>query len=153
MRLAAPVAVLALLLSPLPLTATTPLPDWLAGTWQRESGSTWAEELWTAPRDGMMLGITRNGFGQTVNAWEYVRIERGREGAPVLVVQTEGKEPVRYPLAVASDAAIEFANPAQPFPQRIRYWREGQLLMLEVSRMDGSGAEQWNYRPVVTSVD
>ena len=153
MRPILPVAALIFLFAAPALPAATPLPEWLAGTWTRESGASWAEELWTSPRGGMMLGVTRNGFGPDLTDWEYVRIERGGDGVPVLVAQLKGKDPVRYPLAVASDTAIEFANPAQSFPQRIRYWREGQLLMLEVSRMDGSGAERWNYRPVVAPTD
>ena len=49
--------------------------------------------------------------------------------------------------------AVEFANPAHDYPQRIRYWRQGKLLMAEVSKMDGSKALRWNYRPVVPPRD
>lgn len=137
-----------------PATAAPPaLPGWLAGTWAMEDGAAWSEEMWSAPRGGVMLGLDRKGFGPDVTSWEYVRIERGRGGGLVLVAQPQGGPPVEYALAVASEAAIEFANPAQEFPQRIRYWREGQLLMAEVSRIDGSGTQRWNYRPVAGPVD
>lgn len=142
-------AALALLLAAAPITATTPLPAWLAGTWFREQGAAWAEQLWTPPRANQMLGISRDGFGPDVTNWSYLRIERAPDGVPVLVAHEKGGAVIRYPLAVASEAAIEFANPAQKFPQRIRYAREGQLLVLEVSKMDGSDAERWNYRPVI----
>jgi hypothetical protein len=137
----------------LPARASTPMPGWLAGTWMREAGAAWAEQMWTMPRDDQMLGLARTGFGPGVTGWDYVRIELTREGRPELVTQPKGKDPVRYPVAVTSDNAIEFANPAAAFPQRLRYWREGQLLMLEVSRMDGSEAERWNFRPVASPVD
>jgi hypothetical protein len=153
MRLLPPLAALALLVSPVALGGATPLPGWLAGTWAREDGAAWADEVWTAPRGGQMLGLSRDGFGPDVTTWSQARIERSREGAPVLVLQREGGSAVRYPLAVASESAIEFANAAQSFPQRIRYWREGQLLMIEASRMDGSEARRWNYRPVSTFVE
>jgi hypothetical protein len=163
MRLFSLLPALALLTSPViaaapPASAiaaqpATSLPGWLAGTWAREDGAAWAEELWTAPRGGQMLGLSRDGFGPDVTTWSQERIERSREGAPVLVVQKEGGAAVRYPLAVASESAIEFANAAQSYPQRIRYWREGQLLMIEASRMDGSEAKRWNYRPVSTFVE
>ncbi|MFC3174489.1 DUF6265 family protein [Novosphingobium bradum] len=144
---------LALALAPIRLAAATALPDWLAGTWARQDGAAWADELWTAPRVALMLGLARDGFGPEVNGWTYQRIERAPDGALALVLQDKGGAAARYPLAVASEAAIEFANPARPFPQRIRYWREGQLLMVEMSRIDGSDARRWNYRPVAPPVD
>lgn len=36
---------------------------------------------------------------------------------------------------------------------RIRYWRQGKLLMAEASRIDGSDVTRWNYRPVVPPRD
>lgn len=146
-------AALSLLLTALPLSAATPLPAWLAGTWMRENGANWAEELWTAPRHGQMLGIARDGFGPDVTSWAYLRIEQAADGNPILIMQPSGGAAVRYPLAVASDAAIEFANAAEKTRQRIRFSREGQLLVIETSRMDGSEAERWNYRPVATTID
>lgn len=146
-------ATLSLLLTALPLSAATPLPAWLAGTWMRENGANWAEEVWTAPRHGQMLGIARDGFGPDVSNWAYLRIELVKDGGLVLVMQPGGGAAVRYPLAVASEAAIEFANPVEPSRQRIRFSREGQLLAIETSRIDGSEAERWNYRPVATLVD
>lgn len=143
-----PIMPLLALLLATPLSASTPLPDWLAGTWAREAGATWAEQLWTAPRGGQMLGLSREGFGPDVTGWAQLRIEKGRDGSPVLVAQETGGAPVRYQLAVASEAAIEFTNPAEKAHQRIRYSREGQLLVIETSRLDGSGVERWNYRPV-----
>jgi hypothetical protein len=126
------------------------LPEWLHGTWAMEHGSSWAEEVWTAPRGGMMLGIGREGFGPDVNSWESVRIQRKPNGTLSYYAQLKGGAAVEFPMALSSDAAIEFANAAHDFPQRIRYWREGQLLMAEVSRMDGSDAVRSNYRPVAT---
>ncbi|MEP7221027.1 MAG: DUF6265 family protein [Novosphingobium sp.] len=127
-----------------------PLPEWLRGTWAMEHGSAWAEEVWTAPRGGMMLGLGREGFGPDVKSWESVRIQRKPDGSLSYYAQPKGGAVVEFPMAVASDSAIEFANAAHDFPQRIRYWREGQLLMAEISRMDGSDAVRFNYRPVAT---
>jgi len=141
------------LLVPIPASAATPLPAWLAGTWMREDGAAWAEEVWTPPRNGQMLGIARDGFGPDIGEWSFVRIERARDGAPELVLQEKGGAAIHYPLAVASEAAIEFTNPGRSSAQRIRYSRQGQLLVVETSRMDGSEARQWNYRPVVPPVD
>jgi hypothetical protein len=39
-----------------------------------------------------------------------------------------------------------FANPAHDYPQRIRYWLEGNALNAEISRIDGSKTVRWTYR-------
>lgn len=126
----------------------SPLPGWMAGMWQMQDGAAWAEEMWTEPRDGMMLGMGREGFGARVRVWESTRIITKGEGKLVYVAQVKGAAAVEFPMTVGSDESIEFANPAHDYPQRIHYWRQGQLLMAEVSMMDGSRAERWNYRPV-----
>lgn len=136
-----------------PAGAAAPaMPAWLAGTWAMERGADWADEMWMAPRGDIMLGLGRTGFGPDLQAWETVRILR-RGDALVLVVQPKGGAAVEYPQAFASAEAIEFANPANEFPQRIRYARAGQLLTIEQSRIDGSDAVRTNYRPVQTSID
>jgi len=134
-----------------PARATAAMPAWLAGNWTRQDGAAWAETTWTAPRDGLMLGMAWTGFGSHVESWESARIERAAGGEPVLVVQVRGGGAIRYNLAVASEAAIEFANAAQESTQRIRYSREGQLLVIETSRLDGSAAQRWNYRPLAAA--
>ena len=156
-RLSLGLAMLALAAPAAPQATTAPsapvtgLPGWMAGTWMTENGAIWADEMWTDPRDGMMLGIGRNGFGTKVESWEMTRIVRRADGAIVFIAQPKGAAATEFPLAVTSEQAIEFANPRHDYPQKIRYWREGQLLMAEISKMDGSDAMRWNYRPVVTA--
>ncbi len=129
------------------------LPAWLAGTWAMEDGATWADELWTDPRGGVMLGVARNGFGPDLKSWELTQIKTRKDGSLALIAQTDGKPAVEFPLVLISAEAIEFANPAHDYPQRIRYWRQGKLLMAETSKLDGSEAVRWNYRPVVPPRD
>ena len=43
---------------------------------------------------------------------------------------------------------IEFTNPAHDYPQRIRYWREGDKLIAEIALIDGKRAVSWTYEPV-----
>ena len=148
---------LAALLLAAPLGAQTlaqpQLPVWLAGTWAMEDGANWADELWTDPRGGVMLGVARTGFGPELQSWEIAQIKTRKDGSLAYVVQVNGQDPVEFPLVLISAEAIEFANPAHDYPQRIRYWRQGKLLMAEVSKMDGSKALRWNYRPVVPPRD
>lgn len=149
--------ILAALLLAAPLTAEAPkgarLPDWMAGTWMTEEGANWTDEVWTDPRGGLMLGISRTGFGPQLGNWEVIRIEQRRDGSMAYVAQPQGKAQVVFPMVLVSDAAIEFANPAHDYPQRIRYWRQGKLLVAEVSLLDGSRAMRWNYRQVIPPQD
>ncbi len=124
------------------------LPVWLAGSWQMEDGANWAEELWTDPRDGMMLGIGRDGFGPKVQGWEVTRIVRKVDGSVAILAQVKGGQVVEFARSVSSDDAIEFTNPLHDYPQRIRYSRQGQLLVAETSLIDGSRPHRWLYRPV-----
>ena len=118
-----------------------------------EDGATWTDALWTDPRGGMMLGVSRSGFGPQLQDWEITRIQSKADGTMAFIVQPQGKAPVEYPMVLISEEAVEFANPAQAYPQRIRYWRQGKLLMAEMSRLDGSEVMRWNYRPVVPPRD
>ncbi len=126
------------------------LPGFMAGTWMMEAGASWTDELWTSPRGGVMLGVSRSGFGSQLETWEMTHIERKADGSVSFFAQPKGKPPTEFKQVLRSTDAVEFANPANPYPQRIRYWRQGQLLMAEISRLDGSEAMRWNYRPVQT---
>ena len=148
---------LALALVAAPLMSEAPrnaaLPSWMAGTWMMEDGANWTDELWTDSKGGMMLGISRTGFGAELQSWETEQIKLNKDGTMVFIAQAHGKQPVEFPMVLISEDAIEFANPAHDYPQRIRYWRQGKLLMAEISRLDGSDAVRFNYRPVVPPRD
>ncbi|MFM5948393.1 MAG: DUF6265 family protein [Novosphingobium sp.] len=149
--------VAALLLFAAPASAQTlakpELPAWMAGTWMMEDGANWYDEVWTDPRGGIMLGLARIGFGPQLQSWEVTQIRFKPDGKLSFFAQPQGKSAVEFPLVLISEEAIEFANPAHDYPQRIRYWRQGQLLMAEISRIDGSDAMRFNYRPVVPPRD
>ena len=90
------------------------------------------------------------GFGPDVETWETSRIVRRDDGTVSLVAQRKGGATLDYPLVVAGAESLEFANAAHE-PQRIRFARQGQLLMIETSKIDGSEASRMNYRPVETA--
>ncbi|HOB14133.1 MAG TPA: DUF6265 family protein [Novosphingobium sp.] len=147
----------ALLLFAVPLAAQTvadpKLPEWMAGTWMMQDGASWSDEVWTDPRGGIMLGVSRSGFGPDLQGWEVAQIKVKTDGRISLFAQPQGKAAAEFPMVLISEEAIEFANPAHDYPQRIRYWRQGKLLMAEISLMDGSRAMRWNFRPVVPPQD
>jgi hypothetical protein len=118
-----------------------------------EDGASWSDEVWTDARGGLMLGIARTGFGPKLNSWEIAQIRQKPDGTISFLAQPQGKPPSEFPMVLVSEEAIEFANPAHDYPQRIRYWRQGKLLMADISKIDGSQAMRWNYRPVIPPQD
>ncbi len=127
------------------------LPGWMAGTWMMEDGANWADEIWTSPRGGVMLGVSRTGFGPQLQVWETTRMAVNGDGTISFFAQPMGKPATEFKQALVGPDSIEFTNTSHDYPQRIRYWRQGQLLMAEISRIDGSDAMRWHYRPVATA--
>ena len=123
-------------------------PEWLAGAWSNAEGERWTEEFWTHPRGGIMIGASREGQGETLRTWEAIRILRKPDGTLAYVPMPNGGQAVEFALVRQDEESIEFANPAHDFPQRIRYWREGDRLNAEISLIDGSRAIRWSYSPI-----
>jgi hypothetical protein len=133
-------------------SAEPQLPAWLAGCWEMRDGDRWAEECWTVPRGGMMLGSGRAGVGDRVASWENMRIalnEPAGEGPVVrmaFVAAPGGVGWTTFGWSPSPDSGVTFHNVANDYPQRVRYWREGELLKAEISLEDGSNAMGWTFR-------
>jgi hypothetical protein len=140
-----------LLVSPVALAAQSNEPEfpaWLAGAWSNAEGESWTEEFWTHARGGIMIGASREGRGDQLRTWESIRILRKPDGTLAYVPMPNGGPPVEFALVRQDARSIEFANPAHDFPQRIRYWREGDTLHAEIALIDGSRAIEWSYAPM-----
>ena len=124
------------------------LPVWLAGAWEMHEGEAWADEFWTPPRGGVMIGAARTGKGEAAQFWEHTRIIRKSDGTLSYFAQPKGAPSSEFPLHAQGPAMIEFVNAAHDYPQRIRYWREGKLLKARISMLDGSKATEWSYSPM-----
>ena len=123
------------------------LPGWLAGHWVVD-GETRVDEVWLAPRDGLMLGMSRtSGGGKPF--FEFVRIEARADGVWYLA-QPGGRDPPTAFRLVASDAReILFENPEHDFPQRVRYRRDGEDAIVATIEGLSKGkprTETWRYR-------
>ncbi|MGZ8351132.1 MAG: DUF6265 family protein, partial [Allosphingosinicella sp.] len=56
---------------------------WLSGRWESVDGERWTEEVWSAPRGGLLIGYSRSGSGAALREFEFLRIARGEDGVPV----------------------------------------------------------------------
>jgi hypothetical protein len=137
---------LAALLAAASPAATVDDLGWLAGQWASEADGRWTEESWTAPRGGVMLGVSRSGRGDALREYEFIRIAAGDDGALAYIAQPQGGAPVVFALVWHDGNSATFENAAHDYPQRIAYARDGDTLTATISAIDGSKARRWTYR-------
>jgi hypothetical protein len=119
----------------------------LAGTWVEKKDSLETDEMWLAPKAGMMAGVNRTVLAGKRSAIEFMRIE-SREGRPVYLASPGGKAPVAFKAIESSSTRLVFENTAHDYPQRVLYWREGpDVLMARIEgKVDGKvRSQQWRF--------
>lgn len=127
--------------------AMVQMPAFLAGCWEERQGDgRWTEECWTDPRGGLMIGSGRGGKGDSIRHWEWMRIERGADGAVTFYGSPRGAPAVAFKATEADARSITFANASHNYPQRIRYVATETGLDAEVSLADSSKPNRWSYR-------
>ncbi len=127
--------------------AALPMPAFISGCWeQRREGGGWTEECWTDTRGGLMIGSGRDGSGDKVGHWEWMRIERGADGSLTFYGSPKGAPPVGFKAIEADGKSITFVNASHDYPQRVRYLATEAGLDAEVSLADGSRPNRWSYR-------
>ncbi len=120
------------------------MPGWMAGCWVERDQSAWTEECWTSARGGVMIGSGRAGAGDTVRTWETMQILREPKGL-AFYAAPRGLNRTRFQARMDGEG-VTFVNPANDYPQRIRYWREGEFLLAEIAMTDGSRAKRWKFK-------
>ena len=118
----------------------------MSGRWVSEQGDRWAEESWTEPRAGIMLGSGRTGRASRLRDWEFMRIAPDADGHLAFWGSPKGAPAVPFRLKSLSASEAVFENPKHDYPQRVVYRREGKALVATVSLADGSNATSWRYR-------
>jgi len=119
---------------------------WMAGRWESGSGESWTEEIWAAPRGGMIIGLSRSGQGERLGGFEFLRIEATDDGVATYVAQPGGGAPVGFRLVAREGTSAVFENRAHDYPQRIHYLRSGDRMTATVSLADGSRPMSWSFR-------
>lgn len=120
--------------------------DWLSGTWVSEQDGRWSEELWTAPRGGLMLGLNRAGKDGAARGFDFMRIQAGSDGVLTYWASPNGKPAVPFRLSASTDDSVTFENPEHDFPTRIVYRREGDRLVATISGPGGAQPMRWTWQ-------
>jgi hypothetical protein len=100
--------------------APADLPAWLAGTWGQAKKTQTVTEMWLAPQDGAMAGVTLTTRPGRPPRAEYAKITREPAGLTyTAVVGTQ--PPVPFVAIPAEGGWLVFENKAHDFPQRVAY--------------------------------
>jgi Domain of unknown function (DUF6265) len=144
----------ALALMAAPLVAETPAGGvealaWLQGAWTGEKDGVRAEETWTAPRGGALLGLHRDVKGGRMVSWEFLRIQATDEGI-VYFASPRSAASTPFALVETGPKRAVFENRKHDFPQRILYWMDATGALharIEGPRGDQTASEEWVWRP------
>lgn len=108
--------------------------QWMAGHWVDKRAGGDVEEVWLAPKGGVMLAMNRS-LRQGAIDFEFLRIAEV-DGQLTYFASPRGRSPVAFIAVESSAERVVFENTAHDFPQRILYWRDGDAL---VARIEGPG--------------
>jgi hypothetical protein len=93
---------------------------WIAGSWEGKVGRFDAEEHWTKPAGGTMIGMGRVLSGDRTVVFEYLRIVEKKDGI-FYVAQPKGSMPVEFKLTKWDAESVTFENPKHDNPKIILY--------------------------------
>jgi hypothetical protein len=112
--------------APVPPTPGAPTGElrWLAGCWERRSGTLLIEEQWTVPRAGVLLGVSRTTRGDSLIGFEFMRIH-SRGDTLIFAAQPSGQAAAEFSGRSPAAGSVVFENAAHDFPQRIHYRATG----------------------------
>lgn len=118
---------------------------WLAGHWSSGDDARWSEEHWLPPRGGILLGVNRSGGAGGARGFEFLRIQADTDGTPIYWASPGGASAVAFRMTASTTGSATFENPANDFPTRIVYRRDGDRLVATVSNGDDEPRMSWTW--------
>lgn len=152
-------SLIALLAAPLILSApqaNAAPPDlgWMAGEWIGCDGDEVVEEHWMGPAGGVLVGanLTRSKDGKR-RSFEFLRVAPNADGGLSYLAHPGGRAPTEFRSVSLEPGKAVFENPANDFPTRILYWREGERLHARIEgRLRGKDeAMEWTWSRKATA--
>ncbi|MGZ5425671.1 MAG: DUF6265 family protein [Thermoanaerobaculia bacterium] len=107
---------------------------WMAGSWGGPDGTATVEEVWLAPKGGLMLGLGRTVRGGKAVDFEFMRIEQ--QGDTLVYLASPGGKPATpFPLAAIDATSVVFES-ALEFPRRVSYRKNADGML--TARIEGT---------------
>ncbi|WP_109808012.1 DUF6265 family protein [Sphingosinithalassobacter portus] len=117
----------------------------MAGDWGTTDEKGWTHEHWSAPMGGTMMGYSMSG-SDSVTFHEFMRIAPDDDGQLALVVTGVDLTPVAFALTQSAPNSATFEAPDHDYPQKIKYMRDGDVMVATISMTAGSHVSTWEYR-------
>lgn len=120
--------------------------SWISGYWFDCTNGREVSETWSDPRKGLMVGhnITVSRAGRV--GFEVSHIGMTPQGF-AYVAQPDGAPPTIFVMTENEGSRAVFSNPENDFPQRVIYWREGDVLHARIEGdMNGQAQSvEWRF--------
>jgi hypothetical protein len=123
--------------------------DWMAGNWAQETGKEKVMEAWVGPGNGLMAAVNLTTMPGGRKTFEFLRIADTADSMSYFA-SPGGRPPVEFRFKESGDKRVVFENLGHDYPQRIIYWKDGDLLAarIEGNVRGNARAEEWKLSPV-----
>ena len=124
---------------------------WMVGTWCTRPHPPLTRttcETWQPMAGGGVRGVSKTRHERKTVLDEAMEIRRDGNGW-IFHAEPHGQAPADFRAGAddVAELAVTFENAKHDYPQRVRYWRDGDKLMAEIAMSDGGKAVTWEYYP------
>ena len=118
----------------------------MAGHWVQKTEKEEVQENWLGPRGNLMVATNLTMTAGRGPSFEFLRIGV-KDGKVVFFASPGGRPPVEFPARDLGDGSVVFENPANAYPTRIIYRRDGDALVarIEGKRQGAEASEEWRF--------
>ena len=119
---------------------------WMAGHWVQRSANEEVQESWLGPRGNTMVATNLTMRAGRGASFEFLRIAV-KDGTLVYFAMPNGRPPTEFAMRSIGDESVTFENPANPYPARIIYRRDGDAMVARVEgvRQGKESFEEWRF--------
>jgi hypothetical protein len=122
--------------------------EWMSGTWIHADDRQRVMETWVGPANGLMVGANMTAWTSGRSAFEFMRMGDTPEGVSYYA-SPRGRPAVEFRAKELSGHRVVFENAEHDFPQRVIYWKEGEVLAARIEGMvkGQQKSEEWRFKP------
>ena len=119
---------------------------WMSGIWIQKTDKEEVRENWLGPKGNVMVATNLTMTAGRGASFEFLRIGV-KDGKIIYFAMPNGRPPTEFTLAAQSDTSVMFENPANAYPTRIIYRRDGDALIarIEGRRQGNDASEEWRF--------